>query len=94
MPNPVADDSEAAISVAYAAKSEIIAAINKISSLANGQTWSGPPADAWVQQLNNYVKAALASLGEPLDAAVTEARGTATKMMNAQAAAALASKPK
>ena len=86
MPWPIAEECEDSIDAAYTAKSAIVAAINKVNGLANDQTWSGQPADAWVSELNGYVKAALNSLDEPLSSAVAAARATAQKLLKQQAA--------
>jgi hypothetical protein len=89
---PIPFDAECAESMGYVSTSRtaIRTALQKVSDLADDETWSGDPADRWMQDLRGHLTDALAALGDPLDTAMQECRKHAHQLQvqSAQRAAA------
>jgi hypothetical protein len=89
---PIPYDAECADAMVYvsSSRSAIRTALQKVADLANDDTWSGDPADRWMQDLRGHVTDALNALGDPLDTAMQECRHHAHQLQvqSAQRAAA------
>jgi hypothetical protein len=55
-------------------------AIKEMQGFANGDTWSGTPADNWMTEMNGLIKAANTCLDVAVPAAKSQALKNAQKM--------------
>lgn len=80
MPIPFDAECAEAMGRVSTARSAIRTALQKVTDLADGDTWSGDPADRWMEDLRGHVADALAALGDPLDTAMQECRDHAHQL--------------